>query len=462
MTFLSPHQIRQNFALAMSDMFRKEVPAYGTLADMVAKINEDTLAKNPDLKHQLSAADGLDRLSDERHGAIRVGTGAELNMLRRMFAILGMQPVGYYDLSVAGIPVHSTCFRPVSAEALAANPFRVFTSLLRLDLIADADLRATAQDLLKARNIFTNRAVELIEQAEKDGGLNDKDAREFVEQALETFRWHSNAQVDQETFERLVNQHRLIADVVSFKGPHINHLTPRTLDIDCAQASMPEHGIVAKAVVEGPPRRNCPILLRQTSFKALTEAVKFRQGDEWSDGHHTARFGEIEQRGAALTPKGRDLYDQLLLKVRKIATPAPDGSNRDVYEEALTKVFAEFPDDLSSLRTEKLAYFHYYVTSKGKEAAKTTASLSLEALIEQGYVDFAPITYEDFLPVSAAGIFQSNLGDDDTAAPVADANQALFEKELGQAVLDPFQHYQNLEDASIAAISASFSQSKVA
>jgi uncharacterized glyoxalase superfamily metalloenzyme YdcJ len=29
-------------------------------------------------------------------------------------------------------------------------------------------------------------------------------------------------------------------------------------------------------------------------------------------GTHSARFGEIEQRGVALTPKGRALYDRLL------------------------------------------------------------------------------------------------------------------------------------------------------
>ena len=38
---------------------------------------------------------------------------------------------------------------------------------------------------------------------------------------------------------------------------------------------MIEHGMAAKAVIEGPPRRACPILLRQTSFKALEEAVHF-------------------------------------------------------------------------------------------------------------------------------------------------------------------------------------------
>jgi uncharacterized glyoxalase superfamily metalloenzyme YdcJ len=38
---------------------------------------------------------------------------------------MGMDPVGYYDLSVAGIPVHSTAFCPTSEDALRVNPFRV-------------------------------------------------------------------------------------------------------------------------------------------------------------------------------------------------------------------------------------------------------------------------------------------------------------------------------------------------
>ena len=91
----------------------------------------------------------------------------------------------------------------------------------------------------------------------------------------ETFRWHSEATVTAETCQALHDAHRLIADVVCFAGPHINHLTPRTLDIDALQAAMPGRGIPAKEVVEGPPRRKHPILLRQTSFKALEEPVRF-------------------------------------------------------------------------------------------------------------------------------------------------------------------------------------------
>jgi uncharacterized glyoxalase superfamily metalloenzyme YdcJ len=175
-----------------------------------------------------------------------------------------------------------------------------------------------------------------------------------VREALETFRWNG---VATETYNRLNDAHRLIADVVSFKGHHINHLTPRTLDIDAAQAEMPKRGIAPKAVIEGPPRRKCAILLRQTSFKALEEAVAFKNAAGATlAGAHTARFGEIEQRGAALTPKGRKIYDELLASVRGEVQVGSSGANAD-YAMELAQRFKTLPDDWSTLRAEGLAFF---------------------------------------------------------------------------------------------------------
>ncbi len=304
--FTHPDAIRTRFSEAMSAMYRAEVPLYGDLLSIVAEVNAEILATRPDLAAEMAGE--LDRLDVERHGAIRLGTAAELHMMRRAFAVMGMYPVGYYDLSVAGVPVHSTAFRPVDDDALNANPFRVFTSLLRLDLIEDEGLRAEAEAILSTRRIFTDEAIRLIEKDAAEGGLDDADADRFVAELLETFRWHGDARVDATTYHRLHDAHRLIADVVSFRGPHINHLTPRTLDIDAAQRAMQARGIDAKAVIEGPPPRAVPILLRQTSFKAIEEDVTF-PGDQ--PGQHTARFGEIEQRGAALiNPEREPEHDQ--------------------------------------------------------------------------------------------------------------------------------------------------------
>ncbi|MEN5290915.1 2-oxoadipate dioxygenase/decarboxylase HglS [Stenotrophomonas lactitubi] len=448
-SFVSPDVIRRLFAQAMSRMYRTEVPLYGTLVELVERINTQVLAQDPALAAQLLRNDERARLDEERHGAIRVGTPQELATLRRLFAVMGMYPVGYYDLSVAGVPVHSTAFRPLTAAALALNPFRVFTSLLRLELIEDEALRAQSAEILARRHIFTDDALALIEQAERDGGLSQADAERFVEQALETFRWHGDATVDLPTYHALHKAHRLVADVVSFRGPHINHLTPRTLDIDAAQAAMIEHGMAAKAVIEGPPRRACPILLRQTSFKALEEAVHFPDNEGGDAGTHTARFGEIEQRGLALTAKGRALYDQLLTQARDAGGAGSTGGD---YGQRLQAVFASFPDDHDTLRQEGLGYYRYQLTDAGRAAPGRVADLPAEVLVAAGLATADPIVYEDFLPVSAAGIFQSNLGGGEQRAYTAHANREAFEQALGAAVNNEFEIYERIQAESLAAL----------
>ncbi|MEN4940093.1 VOC family protein [Stenotrophomonas sp. TWI273] len=447
--FVSPDDIRSLFAQAMSTMYRTEVPLYGTLVDLVAEINDAVLTANPALAEQLDRTDERARLDQERHGAIRVGTAEELATLGRLFALMGMYPVGYYDLSVAGVPVHSTAFRPRTAQALARNPFRVFTSLLRLELIENAALREQSAAILAQRRIFTDTALALIAQAERDGGLDEADARRFVIEALETFRWHGDATVSLDTYHALHDAHRLIADVVSFRGPHINHLTPRTLDIDAAQAGMLARGIDAKAVIEGPPPRRCPILLRQTSFKALEETVHFPSGEAGDAGTHTARFGEIEQRGLALTPKGRALYDQLLAQARDSGGAGSTGQD---YPTRLAAAFTAFPDDHDTLRREGLGYYRYALTDAGRANPAAVADLPAEALIAAGLASADPIVYEDFLPVSAAGIFQSNLGGDEQRAYAAHANRDAFEQALGIKVEDEFAIYERLQAESLASL----------
>ncbi|UZE25560.1 VOC family protein [Pseudomonas sp. B21-056] len=449
MSFVSPDLIRQRFSRAMSDMYRDEVPLYGTLMNLVEQTNTQVLVNDPQLAEHLSSTGERERLDLERHGAIRVGTAAELATLSRLFAVMGMQPVGYYDLTPAGVPVHSTAFRAVHETALQVSPFRVFTSLLRLELIDNAELRAFAQSVLAERQIFTPQALELIDLAERQGGLTQAQADDFVLQALETFRWHHSATVTAEQYRQLSAQHRLIADVVAFKGPHINHLTPRTLDIDIVQEQMPVHGITPKAVVEGPPRRQCPILLRQTSFKALDEPVAFIDQPH-AQGSHSARFGEIEQRGAALTPKGRALYDQLLNAARDALGEFPNEANAVRYNTLMAEHFAPFPDTHDELRQQALAYFRYFVTPKGLAVkGSIEPSTSLEQLVEQQYLRAEPLVYEDFLPVSAAGIFQSNLGDDAQSRYAGQSNRQAFEQALGRTTIDELGLYAETQQRSI-------------
>ncbi len=461
-SFVSPDEIRARFSRAMSDMYKQEVPLYGALLELVGEVNQRVMAQQPEVAHALQWTGEIQRLDMERHGAIRVGTAAELATIARLFAVMGMEPVGYYDLTPAGVPVHSTAFRAVHEQSLQVSPFRVFTSLLRLELIDNPPLRELAERLLARRQIFTDRALRLIEQHQREGGLNEVDADDFVTQALETFRWHHDATVTSEEYRRLHDQHRLIADVVAFKGPHINHLTPRTLDIDAVQAAMPAKGITPKAVIEGPPTRKHPILLRQTSFKALQENVAFTD-QHAASGSHTARFGEIEQRGAALTPKGRELYDRLLNTSREALAGFPSESNAAEYMRQLGEHFSEFPDDVGQMREQGLAYFRYFATEKGLAARHEPGRpTSLQELIDAGHVHFEPLVYEDFLPVSAAGIFQSNLGDDAQSHYAGGSTQDAFHQALGRRVLDELELYAQSQRRSLSECAAQLGLARLA
>jgi uncharacterized glyoxalase superfamily metalloenzyme YdcJ len=443
---VSPDVLRAKFAQALSTMYKAEMPRYREMSDLVAAVNAETRRTHPELGRERADAGEPTRLNLERHGAIRVGTAQELACVRRLFAAMGMFPVGYYNLSTAGIPVHSTAFRPIDDDALRRSPFRVFTSLLRLDLINDADLREQAAKIMSRRDILTPRCRALLDIRDRDDGLAETLADEFVSEAIETFRWRSAAATSAETYARLQSAHPLLADIVCFKGPHINHLTLTALDIDAAQGAMVARDLAPKPIIEGPPRRRCPILLRQTSFKALAEPISFADG---ASGLHMARFGEIEQRGAALTPSGRALYDRLLRDVyARVPLPASDPVG---FQHALDRAFEAFPDDMDRLRREKLAYFRF-VPAGGDRASTHAPSppSSLEDLVACGFLRAEPILYEDFLPVSAAGIFRSNLAETEPGRAVEDDDRAGFEAALGAPVIDAQALYQEAERRSRA------------
>ncbi|KAJ5766596.1 uncharacterized protein N7511_004212 [Penicillium nucicola] len=450
------NDMRSRFCQSLSDMYKSEVPLYGDLIDVVWEADAKALQDNqtngsPKLINPDDVLPSRHRV--ERHGAIRLGTAHELATVRRMFAVMGMHPVGYYDLSLAGFPMHATAFRPKTQEALDKNPFRVFTTVLRMELLTEKT-RMLAQKALAQRHIFTPRLMDLLDLAESQGYLTPEQCSEFITNGLETFRWHSKATVTLDEYNQLKAEHPLIADIVSFPNSHINHLTPRTIDIDLVQQLMLDHEMPAKERIEGPPKRTCPILLRQTSFKALEETVYFRDiSGSFVKGSHTARFGEVEQRGYALTREGRQLYDQILDRVN--VDSVKGGLKGSQYDKLLEDHFKRFPDSLSELHDLKLAYFSYQLTSLGDQMAKEgilRGEVSVQDLLTKGVLSYEPLTYEDFLPLSAGGIFNSNLSSVSQSKDLimaADPDLDGFQRFLGTCVADEFHLYAEMQQVSL-------------
>ncbi|MFF3543014.1 2-oxoadipate dioxygenase/decarboxylase family protein [Streptomyces platensis] len=450
----SQWQLRAAFARRLSDMYGREVPAYTTLVDVSREVNEEVLRERGADAERLGS---IGRVTAERHGAIRVGTPEELAQVARVFGALGMHPVGFYDLreaAASAVPVVSTAFRPVDGEELARNPFRVFTSMLTPadPRFFDPELRARLENFLAGRQLFPPELLALADRAEAAGELSDTDAERFLQLAVQVFEL-SPEPVDKAWYETLEKVSAVAADIGGVRSTHINHLTPRVLDIDALYRRMTERGIEMIDAIQGPPRWQGPdVLLRQTSFRALAEPRAMRTPDgEVISGALRVRFGEVEARGIALTRQGRVRYDALLARVDELAARDPQADRADVAR-ALWE--AELPDTERALAAQGLGHFTYHVVP-GRPADGSRPPAGLDELLDQGWVRAEPIVYEDFLPRSAAGIFQSNLSEEgsrnnDRTGIAYDS--AWLSGAIGREVLDPFDLYEEQQNRSLAQV----------
>ena len=398
MTRIETWQLRAQFAAALSRMYGAEVPAYTTLVDISAEVNRER--------------GGSLRVTAERHGAIRVGNERELADVADLFAAFGMYPVGFYDLRDAAppVPVVSTAFRPIDGDQLELNPFRVFTSMLATAdaRFFSADLSARIERFLAQRQLFDPALIAEARRIAADGGADPARAEAFVAAAVAAFAL-SRQPIDRGWYEELSAVSAVAADIAGVTTTHINHLTPRVLDIDDLYGRMTARGIAMTDAIQGPPKWSGPdVLLRQTSFRALAEPRRFRDADgRVSDGTLRVRFGEVESRGVALTPEGRRRYDAAM------ATADP------------ARVWGDyFPATHERMAAAGLAYYH------GGDPTK-------------------PVVYEDFLPASAAGIFRSNLDTDARkSADEEDRNRDYtadwMAGQIGHHIHDPYDLYEKV------------------
>ncbi|MEU4928698.1 VOC family protein [Streptomyces yokosukanensis] len=448
---ISQWRLRAAFAERLSRMYGREVPSYTTLVDVSREVNEDVLrARGADAERLGS----IGRVTAERHGAIRVGTPRELRQVARVFGALGMHPVGFYDLreaAASAVPVVSTAFRPVDGEELARNPFRVFTSLLTPadPRFFDADLRARLEAFLAARELFPPELLALADRAAAERELPEEQAERFLRLAVAAFELSAEP-VDQAWYETLERISAVAADIGGVRSTHINHLTPRVLDIDELHRRMTERGIEMIDTIQGPPAWKGPdVLLRQTSFRALAEPRAMRTPDgDVVTGALRVRFGEVEARGIALTRQGRALYDGLLDRVDEQAAQNPGEARGDIARAVWER---HMPGSEQELAAEGLAYFTYRPgPDRPRDGSRPPAGLG--ALVRQGWVCAEPLVHEDFLPRSAAGIFQSNLSgrgsrDNDRQGAVHDAD--WLSGVIGRDVLDPFVLYERQQNRSL-------------
>lgn len=526
--FADKTKMQHRLFAELSAMFGREVPLYDKSLE-INRVCNQTVRELLQWKHGgFSLSDEqLEKTSGERHGAIRIGTPEEYRWVAGYFAAFDMHPHNFYDMTSLGgksQPIIATAFRSVLHPE-----HRVFTSLLMLESLP-AEVRGRVNELLSRRQVFSDRAKELIKKNEEHGGLDAAEAEELVQEGTtRIFKWTGQAN-DFDLYKELCDSgFKIAADIACFQSHHLNHLTPNTFCMDLYTSAMKfalgefdrnefvrrattalqwlrqvgdrdymklhfrhlsvedikafETGEVSdeqiqtlaeklatrleqpdldlsrlnhsgfKDFTEGPDV-DTPVLLRQDSYKALTEPVTFHQPDgSTADASHTARFGEIEQRFYATTPAGRALYDQCLTNANAARDENPGLAKQDydAYLEMYGDAFADYPESLPELLQKKLVFGRYHATELGRTRASQIDTHDINDLISRGYVEYEGLRYEDFLPFSAAGIFASNLGQygTKTATEKPTYTMQTLEEIMGRHIVDPNGTYAALQAESL-------------
>ncbi|WP_353987125.1 2-oxoadipate dioxygenase/decarboxylase [Ruicaihuangia caeni] len=447
MSFVEQWELRARFARSLSELYGTEVPAYTTLVEVSSEVNRDFQAKHPELAERLGS---IERVTAERHGAIRVGDIRELAQAARVFGAAGMHPVGFYDLRDANppIPVVSTAFRPIDRDELAKNPFRVFTSMLVAEdrRFFNAELEQQLKEFIGSRTLFPEELLQLADKSIEQSGLEQADADRYLELATAAFAL-SPEPVDRQWYERLEAISSVASDIGGVASTHINHLTPRVLDIDDLYQRMQARGITMIDAIQGPPRWEGPdVLLRQTSFRALAEPRNFKEADgSIGTGDLRVRFGEVEARGIALTEAGRNDYDRML----RVVDERQKESGRPRPEVALEVWREQCPASERELIERDYGFFNFAATGKSVDGENLPTDLL--ALLDGGWIVAEPIVYEDFLPRSAAGIFASNLSGEGTVDDSQDEtarDQSWMARHIGVTMHNPYELYAAERDAS--------------
>jgi uncharacterized glyoxalase superfamily metalloenzyme YdcJ len=504
--FIPPHILRQSFANMLSQRFQREVPEYSGFVALVRRSNEAFLNKKfaglPIAERKAAVSAELDKVMAEKHGAIRLGKD-EASMVRRVFAVLGMNATNFYDLTGDKIPVTSTAFRDKNPNTLIEAPFRVFTSVLKTDDLSffTEEQQVRVDQVLSERKVFLNRErlMELVKKFEKEGGLEESEAKEFVKEAVDVFATDQSHIVDFTLYQEMLGASDVAADIAAlgFRPVIIvNHLTPKVFDIEQAFKDLQAGGFATIPAVQGPPKREgeqALPLLNQTSIKSAGEYVyavrdpkllaylKEHPGATIDDlckefkidkkdivtvdpdsadqkgleylkkveggfercpivmFRHKARFGEIESRGVALTPHGRETYDRM------------------VDDKTYT---SDFPKTHAELFANGFAYYQFSLADDAKDKLRARnigpdlTKDDLRALVEEGVVILNPITFEDFLPKSAAGIFRSNLSNEaevlsaDTQVDPEAEKQRKLEEAFGVKIQDSYALYEAMQQQS--------------
>jgi uncharacterized glyoxalase superfamily metalloenzyme YdcJ len=283
---LSPQALRERFVDVATAKFATQVPDFVAL-------------------RQLVADNGGHFIND--HGAIRTADPALRALIVRAAGVLGLRKERDYLF-----PAKKLVSFDLQAIGEDPRPFKIFVSQVDLSAFpAEVAALIEADCAEQAAAVDHGEWVELIEQAEQDGGLSDGDAEAFVQHFVYRLMQRNGAPLRRSLLEAVAAVSGEAASALAL-GPDFNHVTIDVYaagfsGIDAMAEAMRARGFTLLPAIQGAPGT----MLRQTATMAATQPTPVLEADGQLGVAQTEKqFVEIIERNQAVNAWGGKLWKQ--------------------------------------------------------------------------------------------------------------------------------------------------------
>ena len=286
MPLIDASQLRQEFVELATAKFASNVP------DFVR------------LRQQVSNHGGC-FLND--HGAIRTADPEVCAMFVRAARLMGLER----ELDYA-FPAKKLVSFDLQAIGEDAHQFKIFVSQVDLSAFPDDAAQAIVEDCAEqAEYVDHSGFIEILARAERDGGLSESRAAEFLDHFVRQVMSRNGPPMRRSTLDLVASVSGEAASALAL-GPDFNHVTIDVLaagysGIEEMAAEMATAGFRMLPQIQGAAGTK----LRQTATMAATTDTPVRENDGNIGMAQTEKqFVEIIERGQALDGQGGPMVQE--------------------------------------------------------------------------------------------------------------------------------------------------------
>lgn len=422
-------EIRLKYVQMISDLFHSRYSVYGVVFDIVRDVNNMALIQNASLYDEMVKKGQKQTFSQELSAHYILFNPGDLGIIRRIFAVMGLYPVGFYNLDLNGKSLASTLFKPLNKIALKQQPFRITVSLANQSF----DNECEQHNVPKNRLDLSEKFLGLLQKFEKYSALNELDVHYFIQELQENLHKpdYDMQCCEQRPFRSSMNQ---IRESIMIRSTSLACLNlPKVIE------ELKHFDLYAIDDLDGPSDRKHPLLFNKMNINLRSKHPDHQKSD--SDNQNIPVFTiQLEQRGLALTAKGHQFFKSILSNLKSRLEPRTRLSLVQ-KRKLMNQVFKRFPDSSYSLYRKGLAYFTFSVNPEIEIIDdRYWTEEDLPRLIRSKRILLTPLIFEDIY--SSYSVHASSSFD-------FVEEKKSFEAYLGTCIHDEMRYYVLCQEQSL-------------